>query len=192
MSTTPTKEPTRARAGDTWKWRREDLVADYPAPTWSLTYRFKNAAGGFEIVAAADGANFAITVAATTTTAIPAGDYDYTATVAAAGEKFTITTGRLTVEPDFQANDAANPLDNRSHARHMLDAIEAALEGRADATQLDIVAKAINGRNMQRDPMALIKLRDLYRLEARRERQAARVAAGLPSGRGIYTRFARA
>jgi hypothetical protein len=74
--TTPTNEPIEARAGDTWSWRRDDL-ADYPAPTWVLKYRAKNAAGGFEIVAAADGAAHLVTVPAATTAVYTAGIYDW-------------------------------------------------------------------------------------------------------------------
>jgi len=43
-ATIPSDEPARLRAGDTWKWTR--TLGDYPAGTWTLKYRFKNAAGG--------------------------------------------------------------------------------------------------------------------------------------------------
>ena len=67
----PTSEPAELRAGDTWKWTK--TLADYPASAWTLKYRFKNAAGGFEIIAATAGSDYAITVAASTTTAYAAG-----------------------------------------------------------------------------------------------------------------------
>ena len=45
----PENEPDTLRAGDTWKWTR--TLADYPASAWTLKYRFKSAAGGFELEA---------------------------------------------------------------------------------------------------------------------------------------------
>ncbi|HUO43549.1 MAG TPA: hypothetical protein VMT94_01395, partial [Burkholderiales bacterium] len=66
----PRNEPPEARAGLTWQWRREDLSDDYPASSWTLKYWFKQTGangGKFSIQANADGDNFAILVAATTT-----------------------------------------------------------------------------------------------------------------------------
>jgi hypothetical protein len=87
----PTDEPSALRAGDTWKWTR--TLADYPAGTWTLKYRFKNAAGGFEITAAASGTDHAVTVAAVTTAPYAAGDYQWVAWVEAGAEKFTVDQG---------------------------------------------------------------------------------------------------
>lgn len=185
----PTSEPLELRAGDTWQWRREDLL-DYPAPTWALKYQFKNASGGFLVTASADGANHSITVAASTTTAYNEGRYDYIAWVESGAEKFTVRTGALQVLPDLRANAVANPLDGRSHARRVVEAIEAVIEGRATKDQ---EAYTIAGRSLQRTPIEqLIMFRDRYRLEVRREEQAQRVAAGLDSGRGVFVRFRRA
>lgn len=185
----PTTEPESARAGDTWKWRREDL-SDYPAPTWTLKYRFKNAAGGFEVVATADGSSFAVTVPHTTTDDFAAGDYEYVAWVEGGGERYTVKAGAFKVLPNLTAAAATDALDTRSHARKALDAIEAVIEGRATKDQ---EAYTINGRSVQRTPLAeLITFRDRYRAEVRREEQAARLAAGLPSRKGIFVRFRRA
>ncbi len=184
----PTKEPETLRAGDTWKWRREDL-ADYPAPTWTLTYRFKSPSSGFEITAAADGTYFDITVAASATAAYPAGEYDYIGRVSSGTEKYTVATGRLTVTPDLAQNEAANPFDTRSHARKVLEAIEAVIEKRATQDQ---EAYTINGRSLQRTPVAeLLALRDRYRLEVTREDDAAALAAGRGDRRRTFVRFGR-
>ena len=68
----PENEPDTLRAGDTWKWTR--TLADYPASAWTLKYRFKSAAGGFEITATASGDSYAITVAASTSAAVVTGN----------------------------------------------------------------------------------------------------------------------
>lgn len=185
----PTSEPLELRAGDTWKWRREDLV-DFPASTWVLKYRFKNTAGGFEVTAAADGAHHAVTVTASASSVYNEGRYDYIAWVESGAEKYTVKTGELSVLPDLRANSATNPSDIRSHARKVLEAIEAVIEKRATKDQ---EAYTIAGRSLQRTPLPqLIMMRDRYRTEVRREIQAARIAAGLDSGRGFFVRFRRA
>lgn len=51
-ATIPDREPAQLRCGDTWRWTRS--LADYPATTWTLKYRYKTASTGFEIVATAD------------------------------------------------------------------------------------------------------------------------------------------
>ncbi|CAN0482236.1 unnamed protein product, partial [Phaeothamnion confervicola] len=50
-----TNEPLSARAGLNWSWDRNDLSADYPAPTWTLTYYFKYATANFTFAASANG-----------------------------------------------------------------------------------------------------------------------------------------
>lgn len=186
MTTTATNEPIELRAGDTWAWRRDDLT-DYPAPTWVLKYRFKNAAGGFEVVAAADGAAHAVTVAAATTTGYAAGDYDWFAWVESGATKYTVDEGKLTVKPDFRSGSAAVALDGRTHARKVLDAIEAVIEQRASKDQQ---AYSIAGRSLQRTPLPdLMKLRDRYRLEVKREEAADAARNGLQPKGAVFVRF---
>jgi len=177
----PTNEPQSLRAGDTWKWTR--TFADYPAGTWTLKYRFKNAAGYFEIVAAAAGTDHAVTVAAATTAAYAAGRYTWMAWVETGAEKFTVDTGTLEVNPDYRASTAA--YDGRSHARKMLDAIEAWLEARDPA----VAEYEIAGRRMKYIPIAeLVKLRSRYQLELAAQANADAIAKGEGLGRKIQFR----
>jgi hypothetical protein len=174
----PANEPQSARAGDTWKWTR--TLDDYPAGTWTLKYRFKNATGYFEIVASASGTDHAVTVAASTTATYAAGSYTWMAWVEAGSEKFTVDTGTLTVDPDYRASTAA--YDGRSHARKMLDAIEAWLESRDPA----VAEYEIAGRRMKFIPTAeLVKLRSRYQLEVQSAANADAIAKGEGSGRKI-------
>ena len=178
----PANEPSSLRAGDTWKWTR--TLADYPAGTWTLKYRFKNATSYFEIVAGTSGTDHSVSVAAATTAGYTAGSYTWMAWVeGGSSEKYTVDTGTLEIDPDYRASTAA--YDGRSHARKMLDAIEAWLEARDPA----VAEYEIAGRRMKYIPIAeLVKLRNRYGLEVRNEDAAAAIAKGEGFGRKIQFR----
>jgi hypothetical protein len=179
----PTTEPTTVRAGDTWQWRREDLAADYPASSWTLKYYFRNASNKFDITASADGDAFAVTVAKATTAGRASGGYDWVASVESATQRFDIGTGRLEVKHNYALDRS---FDDRSFARRMLEAIEAALLDRASSDQLDLVNAALGDRSLQRDKAGLITLRSQFLSEVRREEKAGKGGDG---GR-IVVRFA--
>ena len=120
----PTSEPSELRAGAPWQSRREDLC-DFPAPVWTLTYYFRNAAAFFDVVADADGDQFAVDVAKATTASQATGYYDWTAAVANGTERREIGRGSVVVVPDFST---AAVLDTRSNAKKLLDLVEAALD----------------------------------------------------------------
>lgn len=189
----PTDEPAQLRAGDTWQWRRENL-SDYPATDWTLTYRFKNASGGFEIVATADGSFFAIDVPATTTEDYAAGDYSWQAQVSnvGTGEKYTVENGDLTVLANFFSGTATDAYDDRSHARKCLDAINAQLEGRATSDQREYEIQLAD-RSLRRVARAsitqLIQARQYYEGLVAAEEAKKRAEAGLPDRRRTYVRF---
>lgn len=185
--TIPTTEPLELRAGDTWEWRREDLTADYPAGTWTLTYRFKNAAGGFEVVASADGANFAVTVAASTTAGYTAGTYAWAAQAVNGTTKKTVDSGTLKVLPNLFSGTASAASDQRTHAKKTLDAIEAVIEGRASIDQAEF---QIGGRMLKRMPVGdLLRFRAFYKTEVEREAASERLANGVGIARKIQVRM---
>ena len=182
----PTSEPAELRAGDTWTWTK--TLADYPASTpWTLKYRFKNAAGGFEITATADGDGYSVSVAAATTAAYAAGVYSWMAWVeGGSSEKYTVDTGTLTIDPDFRSGTSTAAYDNRSHARTVLDAIEAVIEGRATKDQEEY---EIAGRRLKRTPIAsLLKMRQHYNSEVATEEAREAMANGIGTGRRIQFR----
>ena len=181
-----TKEPLQARAGLTWQWRREDL-ADYPAPTWTLIYWFKKTGAtqaNFSITATADGAYFAVTVSASTTDAYTAGTYTWAAIVTAGSESFEVDHGALELLPKYSA--VAN-LDDRSHARKTLDAINAVIEGRATLDQQEY---AIGNRSLKRMPIAdLLMFKSRYEMYVASEVAADRLAQGRTIGGKIQVRL---
>ena len=181
----PENEPDTLRAGDTWKWTR--TLADYPASAWTLKYRFKSAAGGFEITATASGDSYAITVAASTSAAYASGLYTWIAWVeGGTSEKYTVDTGVAVINPDYRIGTATTALDDRSHARKTLAAIEAWIESRDQG----VARYAIAGREMQYIPITdLLKLRQTYKAEVAAEDAAAALANGLGGGRRIQFRI---
>lgn len=180
----PTNEPAVLRAGDTWKWTRS--LADWPASAWTLKYRAKNAAGGFEITATASGDDFSVAVAAATTAAYAAGDYSWIAWVEAGAEKFTVDSGTWTVQAEYRTGLATVALDDRSHARKVLDAIEAFIEG----NDLQAAAVVIGERQIRNIPIPeLLKLRQRYLQEVAVEDQKAAIARGEGIGRRIQFRM---
>ena len=185
MPDIPTNEPASLRAGDTWKWTK--TLADYPASAWTLKYRFKSATAGFEITATTSGTDYDITVAALTTTGYTAGTYTWIAWVeGGTAEKYTVDTGVMAVSADYRAGTATAALDDRSHARKTLAAIEAWIESRSPG----VARYAIAGREMQYIPLAdLLKLRQTYKSEVAAEDAAEAIRNGTGTGRRIQFRL---
>jgi len=181
----PENEPTALRAGDTWKWTRS--LADWPATSWTLKYRAKNAAGGFEIVAAASGDDHAVTVAAATTAATAAGDYTWIAWVeGGSSEKYSVDSGTWTVQAEYRAGLASVALDDRGHARKVLDAIEGWLEG----NDLAAAEFTLGDRRIKNIPIPeLLKLRQRYLQEVSTEDARAALERGEGVGRRIQFRI---
>lgn len=178
--TTPTIEPTEIRAGDTITWKK--TLADYPAPTNVLSYRLINGAHTVDITAAADGTDHLVTITAATSAAYTAGDYEWFSFATAGTVRTTLGRGTITILPD-----PATAIDFRSHAKKVLDAIEAAIEGRATRTDLEY---SIAGRSIRSMTHAeLITARAFYKNEYQRELSAEKVKQGLGTGRRVLTRF---
>lgn len=187
---TPSNEPRTLRAGDTWQWRRDDLATDYPAGTWTLTYRFRHpTATGFEIVASASGTAHVVTVAAATTaayTASTASAYAWQAQVSnGAGEKHTVDEGTLTVLPSFFAGAAGATYDGRTTARKILEAIELLLTGFTDVQEYSVGDVSI--KKMTR--VELLKARSLLQAEVRAEEIAERLRNGERVPNKLRVRF---
>lgn len=181
----PDDVPASLRVGDTWRWTAS--FGDYPASAWTLKYRFKSPAAGFEVTAAADGDDYAVTVAATTTAGYTAGTYTWVAWVEnGSSEVYTLATGITDLDASLRAGTASAALDLRTHAAKTLAAIEAWIEGRDPG----VAEYEIAGRRMRYIPIAdLLKLRQVYRAEVQAEQQAIDIARGLGTPRKIQFRL---
>jgi hypothetical protein len=186
--TVPEIEPERVAAGDRLQWTRKDL-SDFPATSWTLTYylRSDQPLGQIDIVATADGTNFSVDVSPTASAEYPAGKYYWTAFVSKSGDRKLVAHGQLEVLRN--PTDVTTPVDGRSHARKVLDAINAVVENRATTDQQSYVFQAV-GRSVTRMPIAdLLKFRDYYAGLVRAEDEALAVSRGQGTGRNILVRF---
>ena len=172
---TSAPEPVSLIPGDTAKWTRK-LGAYPPSAGWSLSYELVNAQHRYTIAAVADGDGYRVLIPAETTDGYAAGAYDWRARVAnAAGEVYTVATGRITVAPSFGA-----AIDGRSHARRTLEAIEAVLEGRATSATAEY---EINGRRLK-----YIPLTELHAMRSKYQREVA-AEEGKSGPRGVSGRI---
>jgi len=181
-ATIPTTEPSSFRAGDLLAWTKS--LSDYPANAgWALVYTLINSATKITINASASGADFAVSVPAATTAGYTAGDYQWMARVTKAAEIYTVGSGTITI----LQNLAASTTLIRTHARTMLDAIEAAFAGKASSTQLEM---SINGRSIRSfSPKEMIEWRRYYQAEVAKEGHADTIARTGINPRRIGVRF---
>lgn len=180
----PTSEPTSLRAGDTWSWSRS--LADYPASSWTLAYSLINAQGKITVTAAASGADHLVTVPAATTAGYTPGSYSASARVTSGAESYSWELPDIEVLRNLSAETS---YDDRSHARKVLDAIEAVLEGRASTDQQSVT---IGDRAIVKMPVSdLLKLRDSYAGEVAGEERAKRIAAGMGGAARLHVRLMR-
>lgn len=177
-----TIEPQSFSRGDTVQWTK--TLSDYPASLWALTYEFRGAASK-TIAATASGDDYAVTIAASATATWNVGTYWWEAYVTKTTERFCVASGTLQVGVNFADKDVV--ADHRSHAKKVLDAIEAVIENRATRDQM---AYTIAGRSLQLTPLAdLMTLRDRYRTEVQKEQRDELIKRGETQSHRILVRF---
>lgn len=175
--TIPTVEPTRIRAGDLVKWTK--YLADYlPDDGWSLSYELADSAGHLTVAATdnGDGSHLAtitlVQSAALAPTSGPFRTLTLVGQVSNETEKYEVVVGQIDVYPSLSA-----AYDARTHAKVVLDAIEAKIASRASKDQEAVSLP--DGRSISRIPMSeLLTLRNHYR----REYAAQLKAEGLSRG----------
>ena len=192
-------EPLELIIGDTVTWTRRNVqaisendngttesVSIKASEGWALKFTAVGPAGIIAINAAAeDTDDFKFTAAAAVTAAYVAGLYSWQITATKTTTRYTIAEGIITLKDNIAGRAAL--YDNRSHAKKVLDAIEAVIEGRASQDQMGYT---IAGRSLSRTPLPdLLKLRATYKSEYADEQATANIAAGLATGRKVYTRF---
>jgi len=186
----PTQEPDLLVVGDRWMWRRPDLVADYPTADYALTYEFHEDSGGggshkFTITATETSTDYIVEIASATTASYTAGEYNWYAfiTRSSDSQRIAVDEGHTKLELDFANTNA----DNRSHAKKVLDAIQAVLENRASQDQMSY---SIAGRSLSRMSIDdLMRFRDRYRAEYNKEIKQKRIKNKQDTGNTIKARF---
>lgn len=159
--------PAQIQAGVTFTVRA--CPKDYPAPDWVLSLHLRGAYVA-DLTAEAEGAEHIFKATATDTAEWLPGLYSYAIRATNGADVRQIEASTVELLPDLLA--VTDPSDLRSHARKTLEAVQAVLEKRATRDQ---ERYTINDRELWRTPIAdLLKLRDVYRAEVRREDAAAR------------------
>ena len=178
-------EPEKLTAGVTWKWKK--TISDYPASEWTLTYYLrKSGATATSFSASADGDTHLVTVTAATTAGYAAGVYDIIGVVVKAAEKYVVYDGIIEVLTNPATAGAYDP---RTHARQVLDLIEAAMLGRIPN---GMESYTIGGRSVNKIPLnQLRELYEKYKQDVVMEEQAERLANGRRSGKNVGVRFGR-
>ena len=178
-------EPEKLTSGVTWKWKK--TISDYPASEWTLSYYLrKDGATATSFSAAADGDSYLVTVAAATTAAYASGIYDFIGWVIKGTEKFEIFNSMIEVLPNPTNSSSYDP---RSHARRVMELLEAAMEGRVPN---GMESYSIGGRSINKIPLnQLRELWEKYKMDVVMEEQAERLINGRRSGKNIGVRFNR-
>ena len=186
------KEPNTLVLGDYWSWKRDDLATDYPVGTYALTYEFHSDSGGggtkkFTLTAVEADDTYYIESASSTTTGYAVGDYVWEAyiTKTSSSNRIMVDSGRTSITENLANTNA----DLRSHAKKVLDALEAVIENRAT---MDQSSMSIAGRSLSRMSVdELLTFRNRYKAEYLKEIKLARIKNKQGSGNTIKVNFGR-
>ena len=172
--------PQSLISGDSLNLSLTDFVADYPASAgWAVALVLAPVAGGTNVSTAASGGAIAwdILITSAASAAFAVGTWRWSITAIKDGNRSTLKGGQI----EILADPATNDLDSRTVAKKTLDALDAAILGRASKTELEIEFQ--DGRRIRHMPHGdLIKMRDVY---------ARKVAAEMRKNRGPIRIMAR-
>lgn len=154
----------------------------FPAPDWSLSLLLRGPST-IDIPATVEGGQHRFRALPVDSAAWVPGVYRYAIRAVREGEILLVEDGTVQVLPDI--NTMADGTVVLSHARIVLANINAVLEKRATQDQQKYV---INNRELWRTPIAdLLKLRDVYLAEVRREDAA--ITGRSPFGPALRVRI---
>jgi plastocyanin len=196
-------EPLEIIIGDTVTWIRRDVevvekndageeetIEIKASEGWTLKIVAVGKLGTFTITAVADdddADDFKFSATAAITGAYTAGDYKWQIVATKTTTRYTVAEGWITLADNIAGRSAA--YDNRSHAKKMLDAIEAELEGKGTAASMALLSYSIAGRSKTQQVEILVRMRSKYKSEYESEVAAERVKMGLGSQRNVRVRF---
>jgi hypothetical protein len=184
----PTIEPERIVVGDFIQWRRTDLSADYPNTAYTMTYVARITGGGnteIQLVGTNYNDDYLFSASSATSASFTAGYYHWQleALQTSSGNRIVIDRGAFNAIVDLDVNGT----DPRTHAEIMVSKIESLLSGKADA---DVANYSIAGRSLTKMSFdELVKVRDFYKAEFRKEQIADRIRQGRDTGSTVKVRF---
>lgn len=177
--------------GDTLNYAT--TVAGYPASEgWTLSYRLVPRSGAgtaIEFSCSADTTDpeaHRAQVSAATTAAWAAGAYSWFSWVSKAAEKYSVSTGAITLVADPRSS--SGPLDLRTEAEVALAQAKAALAAWTPTTRSYTIGQRSMTFNSTADIIPIIQY---WEREVAKERRAAARASGLDTGRNVYVRLGR-
>ena len=185
-----TAEPSTLVAGERLTGKRDDLAGDYSPSAFALTYEFHSDVGGggtkkFTITATEADNTYYIEVGSSTTASYTPGDYVWEAyiTRSSDSERIMVDSGRTKITINLANTNA----DLRSHAKKVLDAIEAVIENRAtiDQSSMSIAGRSLSRMNIDE----LINFRMQYKTEYLKEIKLARIRNKQGSGNTVKVSF---
>ncbi len=176
-----TNIPEKIMAGESVSWKVS--LSDFPASAgWGLIYILVKSDDLISIAASADGDDHLVEIDMATSAKYPAGDYSYQAHITNGMERYQVDSGMIKIVADFATQKDGH--DPRSHVKKVLDALEAAIEGRASKTQM---FQTVGGVQIQHMPLSdQIRLRNKYAAKYRQEQIAA---GNIKSRRIVKSRF---
>ena len=185
----PNQVPTELQLGDFWAWKRDDLANDYPIASYSLSYEFNlidgSTASNFTLTATES--NDTYIIEASNTASYTKGNYNWVSYITR-----TSDSARVKLEEGFvdvQDNYATTTSSVRSHAKIVLDSIEAVIENRAN---IDQSSMSIAGRSLSRMTIdELLTFRARYKAEYLKEVKIQRIKNKRGSGNTIKVNFGR-
>lgn len=185
----PTEVPTELQLGDYWAWKKDNLSTDYPTASYALSYEFNlvdgSTASNFTLNATESNDEYLIEVS--DTTSYTKGNYNWVSYITRSSDSARIKLSEGFVE--IQDNYATTTSSVRSHAKIVLDAIEAVIENRAN---IDQSSMSIAGRSLSRMSIDdLLTFRARYKAEYLKEVKQARIKNGRGSGNTIKVNFGK-
>ena len=186
----PTQEPEQVVTGDRFAWQRPDLVSDYPLADYTMTYHFSKDSGGggthhFTLSSTEADDNYYFEKPSSETASLTAGDWEWQlyAIRTSDSERITLDYGIT----KFAIGELDTNNDLRSHAKKVLDALEAVIQGRAS---IDQSSMSIAGRSLSRMSIdEIMTFRDRYKTEYLKEVKKSRLRNKSNSGNSIKVRF---
>lgn len=152
--------PSRLVAGDSLALALVQAAQDYPAADgWSAKLTLVPIAGGTPLEISGSGGldSWDFSVTSAQTAPLVAGIFRWSTSAVNTGERTTLDSGQIQV----LADPSATNVDARSHARKVLDALNATIEGRATTTQLEVEFE--DGRRIKHmENSEILKLRREY------------------------------
>ena len=183
--------PETVTQNTTVSWYRD--AGDFPVSEgWTFTYEFRGSTS-LTITCTTSGDRYLATITPAQTAALTVGDDYWWALYVHKGtgltlERYEVDRGRLTVKRTLGATLAT--YDGRSHAKLVLDAIEAVIQGKATKDQLSVT---VGDRTIARmSPTDIEHWREFYRAEYAREVAEEDLAAGREHRSSVRLEFKQA